>query len=307
MSVKIISAVFEHYPEGGGEMLLALALADHAHDDGTSITASVDHYADKTRQSTRTIQYQLGKMQRVNWLLKVSSGRGGRPRSDGFTRSQTSHYRINPRWLKAAALASDRVRVTFDVCDESGFEKWVQNLHPFVDTTSAMGASHGRNGCNPEQDSVQQLLHPNRQDNRQDNPPCDGIIFPVEKTNSNPSRCREFFQELKSAYPKPDPCDEAWPVFLKLDPDAEMMGWMLRAIKHQAVELRWERDDGRWIPKLVNWLRGARWKMSPGARGPQASSVPISDGQWPPPEMPRSGSSRSSEYLQEIKRIVRGE
>jgi len=29
--------VFEHHPNGGGEMLLALALANHAHDDGTHI------------------------------------------------------------------------------------------------------------------------------------------------------------------------------------------------------------------------------------------------------------------------------
>ena len=35
MSVKVMTAVFERYPVGGGEMLLALALADHASDDGT--------------------------------------------------------------------------------------------------------------------------------------------------------------------------------------------------------------------------------------------------------------------------------
>ena len=33
MSVRIMSKVWELYPNGGGEMLLALALADHAHDD----------------------------------------------------------------------------------------------------------------------------------------------------------------------------------------------------------------------------------------------------------------------------------
>jgi len=33
--------VFERYPGGGGELLLALALADNAHDDGTRIFPSV--------------------------------------------------------------------------------------------------------------------------------------------------------------------------------------------------------------------------------------------------------------------------
>lgn len=34
MSIKVMTAVFDRYPNGGGEMLLALALADHASDDG---------------------------------------------------------------------------------------------------------------------------------------------------------------------------------------------------------------------------------------------------------------------------------
>lgn len=34
MSVKVMTAVFDRYPVGGGEMLIALALADHASDAG---------------------------------------------------------------------------------------------------------------------------------------------------------------------------------------------------------------------------------------------------------------------------------
>ncbi len=39
--------VFDRYPNGGGEMLLALALADHAHDDGTHIFPSIARLADQ--------------------------------------------------------------------------------------------------------------------------------------------------------------------------------------------------------------------------------------------------------------------
>ena len=51
MSVKVMTAVFERYPVGGGEMLLALALADHASDDGTRVYPSVKALAEKTRQA----------------------------------------------------------------------------------------------------------------------------------------------------------------------------------------------------------------------------------------------------------------
>ena len=63
MSVRLISEVFARYPNGGGEMLLALALADHASDDGTRVYPSVKALAEKTRQSERTVQYQLRAME----------------------------------------------------------------------------------------------------------------------------------------------------------------------------------------------------------------------------------------------------
>lgn len=97
MSVKVMSAVFDRYPVGGGEMLLALALADHAHDDGTNVYPSVGKLAEKTRQSERTVQYQLRKMQAAGWLVMVRESRGGP--------GQSSKYRISPAWLNGADFA----------------------------------------------------------------------------------------------------------------------------------------------------------------------------------------------------------
>ncbi len=75
-------------------MLLALALADHAHEDGTSVRPSVKLLAKKTRQSERTVQYQLRKMQAYGWLILVrfSSGKPGNP----------NEYKINSAWLTGA-------------------------------------------------------------------------------------------------------------------------------------------------------------------------------------------------------------
>lgn len=83
--------VFERYPTGGGEFVLALALADNAHDDGTRIFPSVAQLARKTRQSERSVQYQLRAMEKSGWLVlvKAESRAHGRPRE----------YRIDPAWL----------------------------------------------------------------------------------------------------------------------------------------------------------------------------------------------------------------
>lgn len=79
-------------------------------------------------------------------------------------------------------------------------------------------------------------------------------------------RCRDNFELFCKAYPKDPYGDAAWEIFCEISPDDDLLGWMLRAIGHQRVELAWHRDDKRWVPKPEKWLRQARWKRSPGAR-----------------------------------------
>ncbi|MCD0503677.1 helix-turn-helix domain-containing protein [Bordetella petrii] len=109
MSIKIMSLVWEHYPSGGGELLTALAYADHAHDDGTGVRPSVAYIARKTRQSERTVQRYLTQMRESGWLLTVRHGTGGRGRA--------TEYRINPLWITnpvklAPFTKNDAERVT---------------------------------------------------------------------------------------------------------------------------------------------------------------------------------------------------
>lgn len=111
--------VFDRYPNGGGEMLLALALADHAHDDGTHIFPSVARLAAKTRQSARTVQYQLRAMESSGWLVLVNRGTGGR--QAGGLMGLPREYRINPSWIKGAEIApfeSDPARADLNTRSE---------------------------------------------------------------------------------------------------------------------------------------------------------------------------------------------
>lgn len=89
--------VFSRYQNSGGEFVLALALADHAWDDGTHIWPSVKTLAEKTRQSRRAVQYQLRSMLDSGWLQLVKKS-SGRP---GFC----NEYRINPDWITGAEIA----------------------------------------------------------------------------------------------------------------------------------------------------------------------------------------------------------
>ncbi|RIQ74559.1 helix-turn-helix domain-containing protein [Bordetella avium] len=150
MSVKVMTMVFDRYPNGGGEMLLALSLADHAHDDGSRIFPSVDYLADKTRQSVRAVQYQLKKMRECGWLIRVSAGHGGR--------SQSTEYQISPAWIAGESI---------DGLDDYALKPQNAKFAPFEDgeekgangdikgaTDDVKGANHDTKGCNG--------LHPQR-------------------------------------------------------------------------------------------------------------------------------------------------
>ncbi|MGY1490736.1 helix-turn-helix domain-containing protein [Methylobacillus pratensis] len=97
MSVLMMAQVFKRYPNGDGEMLLALAIADHADDEGENIYPSVKTLAEKTRQSERTVQRYLRKMVEIGWLIPVWENTGGR--------GKTSEYRISPAWIKGDNLS----------------------------------------------------------------------------------------------------------------------------------------------------------------------------------------------------------
>ena len=81
-------------------MVLALALADHAHDDGTHIFPGNDVLAKKTRVSDRTVIRMLKRFVEIGWLIKVKHGNGGR----GYA----TVYRISPAWIAGGELNLDR-------------------------------------------------------------------------------------------------------------------------------------------------------------------------------------------------------
>jgi len=78
--------VWDLYPEGGGELLTMLKLADHAEHDGSRVWPSIRLTAAMTRQSERTVQRQIAAIMKNGWLEVVEQG--------GKGPADTTRYRI---------------------------------------------------------------------------------------------------------------------------------------------------------------------------------------------------------------------
>jgi hypothetical protein len=83
MSVRIMAAVWENGPESPEDLLLLLAIADHANDDGYSYPG-LDRLARKCRVTDRTVRRTLRRLETAGWLeTKIGGGR-----------SHTNLYRV---------------------------------------------------------------------------------------------------------------------------------------------------------------------------------------------------------------------
>jgi DNA-binding IclR family transcriptional regulator len=90
MSAKLLTMVFDRYLPGGGERLLALALADLARDDGSQIWPAFAVLMRRTGQSRSTVHRQIKRMIAAGWLFSE-------PRRVGY--QARSAYRISPEWI----------------------------------------------------------------------------------------------------------------------------------------------------------------------------------------------------------------
>ncbi len=69
MSIHVMSYVWRTSKAKGSDLLLLLAIADHAHDDGCKAFPSVDHLAKKTRLSRRQTQYNMRSLVEMGELV----------------------------------------------------------------------------------------------------------------------------------------------------------------------------------------------------------------------------------------------
>jgi len=266
MSAQCTGAVFERYPVGGGEMLLALALADSAYADGTNILVSIDTMAAKSRQSVRAVQVHLRKMLARGWL-QVDKRGGGRGR---WTR-----YRISAEWLKGAELAP--------FLPDSGT--------PELSTKGAEAAGFS----DPER--VQ--IHVQKGADF-------GTAYITDRTISPPTppaggACG--FEAIAAGYPRRAGIDAARRDWDDLAPDAQLQAEIARAIQAWIPSVEWQREGGRFIPKLGKFLRDQRWLDAPDLAAPSSAPPPPVD---PPltPEQLETNGRRAREYVGKARALI---
>lgn len=74
MSIKVQSYVWENSKASGSSLLLLLAIADFAHDDGTGAWPSIDTLAKKCRQTPRNVTFLLRKLEDAGELKVIVNG-----------------------------------------------------------------------------------------------------------------------------------------------------------------------------------------------------------------------------------------
>lgn len=257
MSIRLMSMIFERYPEGGSEMLLALAMADHANDDGARIWPSLDELARKTRQSRRTVQRQIAKMLASGWLEQVRTATG-RP-------GATNEYRVRPAWVAGEALPATGVKVT--PVEESPELPRGDTLTP----VEAPEVVHTGDRVTPVGEGERGVTRDARgvtSDERGDTamtPESSGTIS--NHTPLPPDGGADGFEALWSIYPNHDSRAKAERRYRRLAPSAALQQTMRSAIEAQRLSKRWTKDNGEFVPEFATWLRNERWRDESGASG----------------------------------------
>lgn len=75
MSIKVMTWVWDHAQVKGGELLLLLAIADHADDEGRNAWPSLNRLVERTRVDRRTVQRLLRSLER-NRLIMIEPSAG---------------------------------------------------------------------------------------------------------------------------------------------------------------------------------------------------------------------------------------
>ncbi|MDF3821964.1 hypothetical protein P3G55_18815 [Leptospira sp. 96542] len=265
MSVKLMGMVWDRYPVGGGEMNLALKLADHAHDDGTHIFPGVPSLAKATRQTTRGVEKQLARMVACGWLIPVKNQRGGR--------GVSVEYRISPAWIKGEPCSGFSEQK-----DErgSGFRAVDNSLK----TPNAEAKNPERGSQNPERRDSPYIREPS--------------LTVIEPNTPLPPKGGEDldsnFERIVAAYPRSTNAGvaKARGIWRTMAPNPDLVRVMLAAIERQSRSDEWQRNRGQFVPKLSRWLAEQRWldtHDSGALRGGQALQ---GEGGTLPPEPPRT-------------------
>lgn len=228
-----MTMVFDRYPAGGNERLLALALADHARDDGTSIWPSIDELSRKTLQSRSTVQRQIAKMVQKGWLILLSDRTG---------RGHTNEYRIDPAWIAGDPSAGSKPLALVPAPTRS----YPQGCQSDTLSKRRKGVIQDVKGVTTD---VKRVIAVTPESSEPSEP----------NTPLPPGGGAAGFERVFDTFPNPANRAKAHRRWLRIAPDAGLQAVMLRAIAAQRTTAKWRKEGGRFIPEFATWLRNRCW------------------------------------------------
>jgi hypothetical protein len=108
VSIKVMSWVWDNSPHSGGALVVLLAIADFAHEDGSGAFPSVETLAAKARLSKRQTQTILKELNESGELL-VAHG-GGRRKSNTYTVVMENKGAVSAPFSTKGAVEDDSQR-----------------------------------------------------------------------------------------------------------------------------------------------------------------------------------------------------
>lgn len=322
MSIEVMSAVWNRYPVGGGQLLVALALADEANVHGCNVFPSVARIASRAKLQARSVQRIMGQMVASGWLqvVHVSSGRRG----------DTNHYRISPEWLaggECIAPAADVVRATLPKSPKArGFDAQhmpstgdilspvppvdnpVQNpptgdiLSPVRVTSRCLTGDLGvtQPGITPIPNTKTPLPPKGGQTDSNSQNRQTGTTPPQHPANTWPG-----FDAFKAAFPRWRAEALARREWNSLKPSPELQRTLLAALAMQARCDEWHREAGRYIPKPSVWLARECWADQVETTPPvQHAPAPLPAPVVLSPEQMAANRHRAGELLAQTRAAI---
>lgn len=278
MSTVLHGKVSERYPRGRpmGEYLLALALADIAKHDGTSIFPSVATMAYYSYQDTRSVQRHLRTLLDVGWLILVRAHRGGRGDA-----GKSAEYRISPRWIAGEDLPGL-------VAGKSRQKKKGDKSAPFPadpkdDKSSPFpaGEKGDKSTSFPGSEPAEKRTTNNAEKDDKQRPPYkNGKELSTPLT---PPGGSSGFDALCSAYPAHRVnFHQAQRRYAQLKPDERLAELMVRAARAQSASAEWQANNGHAVPNLSGWILNKKWRATHDEReAPAAQTAVTKEAQAP--------------------------
>jgi hypothetical protein len=81
-----------------------------------------------------------------------------------------------------------------------------------------------------------------------------------EGKNINKDCLSQFFNDLWKSYPKKTSKAGARRQFNKLKPDKGLFDTIMQALQKHKLTEQWQKENGKYIPKLMNWLQEEKWE-----------------------------------------------